>query len=97
MNAAHLALTIALRNLARARALGDAVSIAQATRRAAQARAIAVVRAPAGARPLDVSEHPTFPPVFDRELRDGVIWSERLFAQVRTCAGDGARFMAGCV
>lgn len=41
MNAAHLALTIALRNLARARELGDAVSIAQATRRAAQARAVA--------------------------------------------------------
>lgn len=38
---------------------------------------------------------PTFPPMIEREAREGMVWAERLLSQVRACASDGTRFVAG--
>lgn len=53
------------------------------------------VRAPAGTPIATTDNARTWPPLSMVASQGGIVWSERMFAAVRTCAGDGARFMAG--
>jgi hypothetical protein len=56
---------------------------------------LTTVRAPAGT-PIPTTDNAlTWPPMSMVTAQCGMVWAEGMYARARTCAGDGARFMAG--
>jgi hypothetical protein len=56
---------------------------------------LTTVRAPAGVLPSTTDNAKTWPPLSMVTAQCGLVWAEGMYARARTCAGDGARFMAG--